>query len=218
MGRTDFAKASFLLAAVSLVFAFGGGGGGGGGGESGGGDVFITPSPTVTATPLCEQTTLKERVKCRLSIEAEDALPYTPEACRALAGGEKIACVAKYNLIQPCRKLEGDEERVDCVKQKLQLRAISEEKTPSCLKNRACMDRLKQKVFDVVEFRIYNLEERAEAYRASNEGLVIDFIAQMEDKKQEFKNALSIEAKKDVVRSIGRIWAEFRDSVSGEGQ
>ncbi len=204
----------FAIALFSLAFAFGGGGGGGGG--SGGGDVRITPSPTVA--PLCEQTALRERVKCRLSVKAEDTLPYVPEACRTLASGNKAACVAKYNLIQPCRRLDSDENRVACVKQKLQLHTISEEKTPACLQNAACRERLKGKVFDVVEFRIYNIEERAEAYRETNENAVVDFIAQMEMKKQEFKNAQSIGEKKDVIRSIGRIWGEFRSSVGGVGQ
>ncbi|HLD63125.1 MAG TPA: hypothetical protein VI875_04630, partial [Candidatus Norongarragalinales archaeon] len=180
---------SLFVLAVPLAFAFGGGGGSGGsgGGGGGGGDVFITPSPTVTQTPLCEQTTLQERVRCRLSVEVGDTLPYVPEACRLLAGGERISCIAKYNLIQPCRRLETDETRVACVKQKLELRSIGEEKTPYCLKNAACRERLKQKVFNTVEFRIYNLEERAEAYMQTHESSVVDFIAKMEEKKQEFK-------------------------------
>ena len=112
--------------------------------------------------------------------------------------------------------METDEARVECVKAKIGLRVIAEEKR-FCGINISCRERLKQKVFDVVEFRVYNIEERAEAYLETNEEQVVDFIAQMELKKQEFRNAQTIAAKKEVISEVGRLWAEFRNSVGGIG-
>lgn len=171
-----------------------------------------TPSaaPTPTATPAptpalkCSDLTIqRDRIRCRINLPEENELNYLPEECRARA--DKDACLATYQTVRSCFNLEAL-QRVACAKKVLSLADIAEEKA-KC-KDAACLDNLRGKVFDLVKFRIYNLEYKAQEMKGAGEYLVVDFIAAAEQKKIEF-NSASLEQKKNIVKDVITLWQDF---------
>ncbi len=157
-----------------------------------------------------ELKTARERSKCRVNLPEENELNYLPEECRELTGISKARCVTTYQTVQQCFTLENDVARVSCAKKNLVLSRVADEKI-KCANNSTCTEELKVKVFDLVKFRIYNLEYKAQELREKgvDESLVLDFITSAEEKKVEFNNAQTLEEKKQVVRDVIQLWTEF---------
>ena len=157
-----------------------------------------------------ELKTARERIKCRVNLPEENELNYLPEECRELTGIFKARCVTTYQTVQQCFALENDAARVACAKKNLVLSRVADDKI-GCANNTTCTEELKTKVFDLVKFRIYNLEYKAQELKEKgvDEGLVLDFITAVEQKKVEFNNAQTIAGKKQIVRDVISLWTEF---------
>jgi len=158
----------------------------------------------------CSQLgTVRERIKCRVNLPEENELNYLPEECRALTGLSTARCVTNYQTVQRCFQLENDVARVSCAKKNLVLGRVAEEKS-KCT-NTACLEELRTKVFDVVKFRIYNLEYKAQELKEKgvDENLILNFITSAEQKKIDFNNAQTIAEKKQIVRDVISLWKDF---------
>lgn len=80
-------------------------------------------------------TTLRERVACRIDLpreEQEEGLYYMPEECRRLQEDERAACLDKYDRIQPCRFLKGDDARFTCVREKINFTRSARDEVEAC--------------------------------------------------------------------------------------
>ncbi len=176
---------------------------------------FTSASPERTF--LCaDLLSMFDRVKCRLSLspserENELKVVYLPEECRALQE-KRNKCIALYDSLQKCWKFDG-EARINCVKNEIRSGDIKEEKN-KC-KDDACLSTLKEKVYSLIKFRFYNLEEKAE--RMLEDGtdinIVSDFVTSIELKKQEFNSAKSFEERKKIILEVRDLWREFLDAV-----
>jgi hypothetical protein len=164
--------------------------------------------------------TMRERIACRINLKQENELNYLPEECRVLTGLERAKCINNYKNTIICFNKESDEERVNCARRAigLQIATIQQAKL-DCKGNQTCLNELKEKVFTLIKFRFYNLEYKAqEIMRKYNisESTVVNFISSIENKKQEFNSASSIEEKKRIVQDVINLWRQFIDQVKSE--
>lgn len=169
--------------------------------------------------------TTKDRVKCRLALsenelDEELKISYLPEECRAMKNdADKENCVFLYGNVQKCWSYQG-EQRIGCVKGILNLKSAKDEVMACKQLNESgtgkCMQEAKAKVFNLVKFRLYELEERAEEYLEEgkiNQEEAAEFIAKVEEKKKEFNDESAIEGKKQIVLEVRELWKEFRKKV-----
>ena len=176
---------------------------------------------------LCgDKPTRKERVECRLSL-SEDELKYEyelrflPEECIPLEGEQKASCIKIYKSVQSCWQFRNDQARVSCVKNQLNFKGVSEE-IKACTSLKAeeksnCIEAVKNNVFTITKFKMYNLEEKAEELMeegkiSSNEG--ISFISEVEGKKIEFNNATTIAEKRQIIADVNKLWNEFLKKIT----
>lgn len=162
--------------------------------------------------------TLKERVLCRLELEKEEQekeleLYYLPEECRALSGSAREICIARYKSVQICWKFY-DNERVSCVKKIIRLDSIQKEKCNKLNGNEKpiCVEEIKNKVYDLIKWRFYDLEEKAEDFLMRgfvDRGSVVDFIAKTEQNKIKFNGAKTKEERKNIILDVRKDWEEF---------
>ena len=160
--------------------------------------------------------TMKERIGCRLSLADEELskelkISYLPEECRALKNDAyKEDCIMLYSKSQPCWKLPIGPQRMSCLKHTLEIKNIKEEKL-SCT-NPSCFAGLRKKVYTLIKFRFYDLEERAEGLY--EKGLIsneqeVEIITKLEEKKIEFNQANSKEQRKQIILEVKKVWRDF---------
>ncbi len=160
--------------------------------------------------------TMQDRIRCRLSLAEENEYDYLPEECRALINQSREKCVANYKKAQNCWTSLKDTERFSCAKKAFGLDGTVASLKAACDTligtNRSnCILGLAGKVDNVVKFRIYNLEEKAQHLmeKGANEELVANFVVLLEQKKQGYNNANTTEEKKAVVMEVQRSWQSF---------
>jgi hypothetical protein len=165
---------------------------------------------------------MRERVVCRLGLAPagmarENELQYLPELCRAQAAGPaRDACIALYKDFDLCWSAPSLDERVACAKGVLGLESNIREQMIACLEKEepestVCADKLRQKVYDLVLFRLYDLEERAEDLleRSVPIDAVADLVVEIEQKKIAFKAATTKEARRQAVLDVRAAWLQF---------
>ena len=170
------------------------------------------------------QGSIVDRIKCRLRLSDEELsettpggeteIYFMPEECRPLADEARGRCVSQYAKVQTCWRFEGS-LRGDCIKKRVGLpenSTVRDEKAKCAGRGDACREQLRQKVLSLVKFRFYGLEDKAAQLlrKGVSEQVVADFIAGMEQKKQDFNAAPSPEARKQVVREAAKLWKNFK--------
>ena len=118
---------------------------------------------------------MRDRVRCRTRLAAENENDYLPEECRAMEGDDRGHCVEDYRKVRSCWDLRGTRDRVACVRQNLGAPEDLQKEKVSCdekldSEKDACLNNLKAKAYGVIKFRFYNLEERAERLKEMGGG------------------------------------------------
>ena len=169
--------------------------------------------------------TLKERVACRLEMEKDGQeeeleLYYLPEECAALSGAARGICIARYKSVQTCWKFPIGEGRVACVKRTIRLETIQEEKEKcSSLRGEnksVCVRGIKNKAYDLIKWRFYDLEERAEDFMKrglASEDAAVDFISKTEQNKISFNDAKTKEERKEIIFEVKSDWKKLADAI-----
>jgi len=175
---------------------------------------------------LCgDKPTRRERVQCRLNLEKEEfeyeySLRFLPEECTSLAENKKQICIQVYQDVQKCWEFPNTPARVSCVKAKLKFRGVSEE-IQSCTQlkgeeKKNCIESVKENVFTIIKFKMYNLEEKAEEFLAEgkvSQDAAASFITEVEGKKIEFNQATKISDKRQIISAVNKLWKEFLKSI-----
>jgi hypothetical protein len=168
-----------------------------------------------------EGATLKERVGCIMDLPDDDVLNvrFVPEECRVLGeAGEK--CIETYRTLQTCRiGFEGnDSDREACIKPKLGLGENIWDDARACQGGQACLEQLREKVFILAKFRMYNLEYKVKEMMGAglSRPKAVDFIAYIEEAKARFNSASSIEAKKALIIEVQEEWYGFVGQARAE--
>jgi hypothetical protein len=193
-------------------------------------DLQIEHCPTEGGEPaallFCSEGTRPERVRCRLNLDPTyiRSVQYIPEECRALGEANPWAqasvqsqCVKDYQFFQTCQwRLETDAEREACMRPKLNISEEVHTIVTQCREqpgtSRAlCMQQVKEHVFLLTRFRMYNLEYKAEELTEAgvNEDDVVAIVVKIQEAKIAFGRAASISEKKEVVRQLQRDWHDF---------
>lgn len=172
---------------------------------------------------------LRERVFCRLNlapagIARELELQYLPEECRVLGSAkDKESCEERYKSYQPCWGLPAGEGRFECARNVLKLGpAISDELKTCQGKTGAarvsCVNEAKDKVFSMIKFRFYDLEQRAEKLgeRGADLTAVADLETLIELKKRDFDRARSFAERKQMILDVRQAWQAFISKVKNQ--
>lgn len=167
------------------------------------------------------KTDLRERVACRLNLtplamSRELAIQYLPEECRALTDTiEQTACIERYRSYQPCWGFASTEERVSCARDILQLQENIADDIAAC-ESTECLIDLQDRVYQLIKFRFYELEERSEelAERGANIDEVTDFIVLIINKKSEFNAATTTDQRRQAIIDVRDGWNTFLTKVT----
>ncbi len=196
-------------------------------------DCLAVATPPPATKKACEklqcgdEPNLRDRIACRLNLAPEGLtreleIQYLPEECRALKDkSEQNKCIALYRSYQPCWNVTAGEGRFSCARNVLKLGPVLSEEVKTCQgktgqEQVACKEAVKEKVFLMIKFRLYDLEERAE--ELAEEGKadindVADFVALVEQRKQAFDNAKTKEERREIILDVRAAWQEFIKKV-----
>ncbi|MEK7623213.1 MAG: hypothetical protein AAB408_00895 [Patescibacteria group bacterium] len=175
---------------------------------------------------------LRDRVFCRLNLAPagfarELEIQYLPEECRTLNGGNNVrppngwgvaakACIEKYQAFKPCWEIEEGPKRIACARTALKLGPIISDEVKTCqgktgAEQVQCKSDVREKVFGLIKFRMYDLEERAEELVEAGADLsaATDFISMVEEKKQAFNAATTYAERRQLILDVRDAWAAF---------
>ena len=185
-----------------------------------------TPVPS-PAQPFCNDLPdLKTRVRCRLSLpeaelERQQAVRYLPEECRSYTdSAAREQCIDLYRKLQTCWGFPVGPARIGCVKRILKIGDLAAD-AAAC--NRLpedetadCRITLRNKVYSLIKFRFYDLEERAEDLREDGAPLdaVANFVAAQEEAKQRFNLATTDAQRRAIILEVKNAWQAFIRQVS----
>lgn len=173
-----------------------------------------------------DKNTIKERALCRLglspaAITREYEIQYLPEECKFIKNENKrFACIKKYKDYKPCWARPIGFYRNECARQSLGLGQDVRQEMSNCLKETGkkveqCKLVLKEKVFEMIKFRFYDLEERAEDLikQGADKDAVADFVVFISEKKNEFNNATTKNERKEIIQDVRDGWKKFLEKV-----
>ena len=192
-----------------------------------------TPSPLTTKA--CDhlqcgtKTDLRDRVFCRLNlapagVAQELKLQYLPEECRVIKDHDgQETCEERYKSFKPCWDVPAGESRFECARKALALGPAISEEVKTCQGKKgsaqvACKTAVKDKVFGMIKFRFYDLEQRAEhlAERGADLGAVADLEKTIEEKKQVFNQAATNDERRQIVQDVRAVWRGFVAKVKDQ--
>jgi len=173
--------------------------------------------------------TLRARIDCRLALphdqlEKEIAAKYLPEECRSKPVKQQAACVQLYKNFGPCWDREGVSPRMECAREVIGMSSENivdlyrECKDLKSKEKTACLATQREKLFVYAKFKFYDLSEYAEEYL--EDGIVtrkaaVDFVTQMETKKQQFNKAGNNFARRlAIAKEVRATWGAFMKKVN----
>ncbi len=213
-------KSLVLLLAAAFFLGYAGAvstGGGGASGSSGSAGSSYVKQFDESQLQCTDKPTLEGRVNCRYELaENYGKLIFLPEECvpRRDAAPDKGRLL--YERARPCWKLKNETGRDACLKQKIGIGGVVSEKA-KC-KTIGCLYDLRALVYSLVKLRFYGLEEKAEELEelGASKGLIVSFVTTLEQRKSEFNEAKTIDAKKAVVNAVKRDWVAFKKTALGQ--
>ncbi|MBI4450731.1 hypothetical protein HY642_02035 [Candidatus Woesearchaeota archaeon] len=162
---------------------------------------------------------IEDRVRCRIRLRVEQKNEYEnffPEEC--ITRDDKQACLKTYQAVQGCWQFPNGEPRIGCAKKQLNLGDVAQEKARCAQmpEQADCLVALRIKVYDLVKFRLYNLEEQAEEMLDKGlleENAVVDLVIAVERIKREFNAATTKEQLKALVVQARAEWIKLMRTV-----
>lgn len=148
-------------------------------------------------------------------------MQYLPEECRTIGDSAvRDQCVELYRKLQVCWEFPVGPDRIGCVKKIIKLGDVATEVT-ACNrlpKNEIadCSITLRSKVWSLIKFRFYDLEERAEELleRGAPLDAVANFVAAQEAAKERFNLATTKEQRRAIILEVRAAWRQFVQTVS----
>jgi len=192
-------------------------------------NALANPTNNTKQLQCGNKPTLHDRIVCRLSLTPaqllqEYAIQYLPEECRAMTDQTyQKACVNRYLSYRSCWNIPEGDARFTCARKALQLGDSIPQLVSSCNQSTnptACMQDLRTKVYGLIIFRMYNLEERAETLlnKGVSVATVADFETTVETKKQAFDNAATTQERKQIILDVRQAWQDFLVKVANQIQ
>ncbi len=191
-------------------------------------DQLSVKPDTVRACPTlqCDQPALRERVTCRLGLSdagaaREDQIRYLPETCRSVDDlSARNDCIAEYKSLDPCRTAKLSDDRLACARTVLGVSSDVKGEAldcdaPATEDRKACRASLRTKVGELVLFRMYDLERRAEDARqyGTADAAVADLTVSVEESEIAFMHARDDAERTAAVMSAREAWRGFIAAV-----
>jgi hypothetical protein len=192
-----------------------------------------TPSPATSQR--CDHLqcgglpSLHDRIACRLNlapggIARELELQYLPEECRVMTNKQtQENCEELYKSYKPCWDIPAGQQRFDCARGVLKLgpdlsAAIATCKSLSGLQQAQCIEQQRKAVFNLIKFRFYDLEQRAEKLgeRGASLQAIAVFETFIETKKQAFDQASGHEQRKQIILDVRQAWQNFINEIKDQ--
>lgn len=147
-----------------------------------------------------------------------------PEECRALSDRDQAeACEERYESFRPCWNLPAGEERFACARSVLKLGPLVSEEVKNCksllgTERANCAQNVKTKVYDMIKFRLYDLEQRAERLgeRGASLAAIADLETQIEQAKQALNAAATLEERRKIILDVRKAWQDFLNKVKDQ--
>jgi len=169
---------------------------------------------------------IEERVRCRIRLRYEEQEEYEnffPEECKARPGEEK-ECLSFYQGIDHCWDILHGPSRLSCAKQVIGIENIANEKARCQARigteRNECNRELKNKVFDLIKFRLYNLEQQVsgleENGRKLTEDQIVEFVVKLEKLKLGFNAAVTNNERKLIILQARQEWVNLIRQLKGE--
>jgi len=153
---------------------------------------------------------IKDRVRCRINLEneQEEYQNFFPEECRNHKDPDK--CLQIYRSVSECWDLITSKKRINCLKEKINL------KENEICTSIECKKELNEKILTMIKLRFYNLEEQAEILEERgllNKEPIIDFVAEIEQKKLEFNDAKNKQEMKQIIQDVRILWKNLIKNI-----
>lgn len=136
---------------------------------------------------------------------------------------EKSECIATYRSYAPCWAIPPGEPRFTCARNILKLGPVISDEVKTCQGKTgkgqaACKEALRDRVFYMVKFRFYDLEQRAEdlARRGANLDAVAKLETAIERKKQALDGSKTDGERRQIVLDVRAAWRDFIANVKDE--
>ncbi|MDO8340151.1 MAG: hypothetical protein Q7T16_05855 [Candidatus Burarchaeum sp.] len=161
------------------------------------------------------------RIKEKMKLRGQNATNNSARnfsmanVCKELNGTEQVSCMARYRIINKCPFMPTLRATEVCVRNQLRISENIREQSRECddegVNASECREELKDKVDTLVLSRFEVLKERAARLqeKGANETLVVDFIADVDQKAAEYEAADTKDEKKQIVRNVAALWREF---------
>ena len=163
-----------------------------------------------------EIESMRERVLCRLKLtpaglEREYTHEYLPEECRGEVKDKQQKCIDRYKSYKPCWKVPVGQGRIACARTALQLSGDIPQAKRTCANDETCMKDLRWRVHALIKFRMYDLEERAEALQEKGADVeaIADFVTLIGENKQAYNTATTKEERKNIILNVREGWKTF---------
>lgn len=181
------------------------------------------PCPTLQCGEL---PSLRERIACRLKLEPsgiarEDEIRYMPELCRVAPDDAAVAaCIALSRAFAACGPIQSADERTDCARNAVGLGADLKAQDVACREmddpgKTDCLAALRKKVYDLVVFRMSDLENRTDAFRKNGvpDDVIVAFRAKAEEAMAAFRAAATKDDRRKAVLALRADWQAFLSSA-----
>lgn len=164
----------------------------------------------------------KARIECRLGktaaeVKTELAENFMPEECGAMNDDhKKELCTERYKSVQPCWAKAHGAKRIACVKKALEIDRIAAIDDYCKGGEKACAKNYRWKVYNLITFRFYDAEERAEIWhREGHLSLdeTVEFVDLIVDSKIKFYNGETMAEKTVAIEGVQKAWDELVEKV-----
>jgi hypothetical protein len=133
------------------------------------------------------------------------------------------ACVDDYGKYLKCRSISNDASREKCFLEQLDYSGNFDAESAKCagsfysLKG-SCYATLKDKVLLLSKFRMNDMQQKAWNLKAKgiSEPLVLEFAANVEEKKRDFNFAQDDDARVEAAEGVYSLWNDFKTRAYAE--
>ncbi|MBL4694355.1 hypothetical protein JKY72_03215 [Candidatus Gracilibacteria bacterium] len=190
-------------------------------------ETVVVEAPVAEVAPVVEAAVSychdlgdrPARIRCRLQKSADDlkaefAVRYMPEECAAL--GDDADCAARYKSLYPCWAEDPGSDRIKCVKRILDLPQKLVSVDDFCGEDAGCRDEYVGKVHNLIKYRMYDAEERAQKFYEAGRldlDVVVDFVDFIAESKGDFNNARTKAERVAVIKDVMKEWKKVVSKV-----
>ncbi|VVB55012.1 Uncharacterised protein [uncultured archaeon] len=159
-------------------------------------------------------TGVGDRIRCRIKTQVNEKT--NKSECAEQTGENQTQCEQKYQKTKDCWKKNLTDDRISCIKEKLNATDFQERKQECMNKTEQergqCIADLKRAAYDAVLLRFENIEDRIQTLQ--NKSLLTtaeadEYTAQIEEQKIAFNQSKNLDGLLEAIHTVRDIWQEI---------